>query len=192
MRFGSARWSIAWFFVWGVLVVFGLLGLTGCDTREALLITPLDPHERMAWRHTQSDATALARGIHEEALWLVGQAHAKAHCESVHGRPRGGSEEQASGVAAQGVFVPHEQAAARGADAAMPRAAARGAARPASRTINPNTATRSQLQRLPRVGPATALAIVEGRPYASVDELRRVKGIGPSTLEGIRPHLEIP
>jgi competence protein ComEA len=53
--------------------------------------------------------------------------------------------------------------------------------------VNVNTATQEELESLPGVGPKTAQAIIAGRPYASVDDLLRVKGIGPATLAKIRP-----
>ena len=37
-----------------------------------------------------------------------------------------------------------------------------------------------------RIGPVLARRIVEGRPYRSVEELRKVHGIGRKRLEGIR------
>jgi competence ComEA-like helix-hairpin-helix protein len=52
--------------------------------------------------------------------------------------------------------------------------------------ININTATAAELEALPRIGPAIAWRIVEGRPYRSVEELARVKGIGKKRLEEIR------
>ena len=46
------------------------------------------------------------------------------------------------------------------------------------------------LEALPGVGPATSAAIIDERerngPFASVDDLLRVTGIGPSKLEAIR------
>ena len=48
------------------------------------------------------------------------------------------------------------------------------------------------LQRLPAVGPALAARIVETRgakPFATPDDLRRVRGIGAKTLETLRPHV---
>jgi competence protein ComEA len=56
--------------------------------------------------------------------------------------------------------------------------------------INVNTATADELQRLPGIGPVTAQAIVAARgraPFQSLHDLDRVKGIGPKTLEKIRP-----
>ncbi len=56
--------------------------------------------------------------------------------------------------------------------------------------LNLNTATADDLDELPGVGPATAAAIVAHRdaagPYASVDQLLDVKGIGPAKLEALR------
>ncbi|MGE5603910.1 MAG: helix-hairpin-helix domain-containing protein [Nitrososphaerales archaeon] len=52
--------------------------------------------------------------------------------------------------------------------------------------INLNTATLAELDTLPEVGPKTAQLIVDGRPYAQVEDLLKVKGIGPATLAKIR------
>jgi len=57
--------------------------------------------------------------------------------------------------------------------------------------LDPNRASRDELLKLPGVGEVTALAIIEARPFASVDDLRRVSGIGPVTLERLRPHLRL-
>jgi len=55
--------------------------------------------------------------------------------------------------------------------------------------INVNTASKSQLDQLYGIGPAKARAIVDARPYHSVDELTRAKGIGPATLSRIRDYI---
>jgi competence protein ComEA len=52
--------------------------------------------------------------------------------------------------------------------------------------VNLNTATLAELDTLPGVGPKTGQLIVEGRPYGQVDDLLKVKGIGPATLAKIR------
>jgi competence protein ComEA len=57
-----------------------------------------------------------------------------------------------------------------------------------------NTAPPAELQRLPGVGPTLAQRIVAGRaqtPFKSVEELRRIKGIGLKTLERIRPFVKV-
>ena len=61
--------------------------------------------------------------------------------------------------------------------------------------IDPNRAPEVELDRLPGVGPATAAAIVRARDtaaFAGLDDLLRVRGIGPATLERIRPSLDLP
>jgi competence protein ComEA len=53
--------------------------------------------------------------------------------------------------------------------------------------IDINTATEAELESLPGVGPEIAREIIDGRPYGSVDELLRIKGIGTKRLAEIRP-----
>jgi competence ComEA-like helix-hairpin-helix protein len=57
--------------------------------------------------------------------------------------------------------------------------------------IDINTATGDELTMLRGIGPTRAAAIVEFRdkhgPFASLDELAGVKGIGDETIDGIRP-----
>ena len=53
--------------------------------------------------------------------------------------------------------------------------------------IDLNTATQTELETLPGIGASKAAAIIANRPYATVDDLDRVPGIGPSTLNQLRP-----
>ena len=61
----------------------------------------------------------------------------------------------------------------------------------ASRPINVNTASQAQLEQLPSIGPSRAADIIANRPYASIDELDRVPGIGVATLEELRPFVTV-
>jgi competence protein ComEA len=61
--------------------------------------------------------------------------------------------------------------------------------------VNLNAATAEQLDTLPRVGPATAAAIIEWRTrhgaFHTVDDLLDVSGIGPARLEQLRPYVRV-
>ncbi len=60
--------------------------------------------------------------------------------------------------------------------------------------INVNAASADELRQLPGIGPALSARIIqarEQRPFQSVDELRRVKGIGVKTLESLRPFVKV-
>ncbi len=78
--------------------------------------------------------------------------------------------------------------------AATLAAAADTAPAPAG-VVNVNTASVQQLQLLPRVGPALASRIIEFReangPFAAVDELVAVRGVGERSLELMRPYLTV-
>jgi competence protein ComEA len=56
--------------------------------------------------------------------------------------------------------------------------------------MNVNTTTQAELEALPGVGPTIARRIIEGRPYRSVEELERVKGIGKTRLGKIRAFVQ--
>ena len=66
-------------------------------------------------------------------------------------------------------------------------------------SLDPNTAAWEELACLPSLGPSAAKAIVAyrqqkqsaglARPFSSAADLDKVAGIGPSTLEEIRPYL---
>ena len=65
----------------------------------------------------------------------------------------------------------------------------------ASGTININTASASDLEKLPGIGPSLAQRIVEYRdshgPFATVDALTDVPGIGKAKLEGLREQVTV-
>lgn len=58
-----------------------------------------------------------------------------------------------------------------------------------------NRADRAELEQVPGIGPTLAKEIEDHRkkkgPFKSVDELRQVKGMGPVTLDKVRPFLHV-
>ena len=73
-----------------------------------------------------------------------------------------------------------------------------GLAGPAAGVAEPvdvNRATIQQLEAIDGIGSAKARAIVEFRdqngPFAHVDDLRQVRGIGEKLLTAIRPHVTV-
>jgi len=57
---------------------------------------------------------------------------------------------------------------------------------PPSEPLSINQALAEDLARIPGIGNVLAQRIIEARPFKTVDELKRVSGIGPATLEEIR------
>jgi competence protein ComEA len=61
--------------------------------------------------------------------------------------------------------------------------------------VNINTAGQKALERLPYIGPSMAKKIIEYRSsaggFTSVEQLGRVKGIGPKRLEQLRRHVTV-
>lgn len=49
--------------------------------------------------------------------------------------------------------------------------------------VNANTASMEEIDSLPGIGPKLARRIIEGRPYASVEDLRKIPGLGGKTWE---------
>ena len=81
------------------------------------------------------------------------------------------------------------------APAPVPSTAAPPAASGAPALVNLNTASATELEELPQVGPVTAAAIVAWREehggFSSVDQLLEVDGIGEVTLGQIAPHATV-
>lgn len=60
--------------------------------------------------------------------------------------------------------------------------------------VNLNTATETELRRLPGIGPSKARRIIETRTqrrFQSTDQIMRVKGIGRKTYRKLKPNLSV-
>ncbi len=61
--------------------------------------------------------------------------------------------------------------------------------------VNINTATASELDALPGIGPTTAQMIVDYRlqhgPFQFIQDIQNVPGVGPSTYDGIKDYITV-
>ncbi len=119
----------------------------------------------------------------------VGKATAKA---IIAGRPykslddlkrvKGMSDKKISAIKDQVTFG---AAAAPAAPSAAPKAAGKPG-KSSTAIVDLNSADEKTLASLPGVGKATAKAIVAGRPYKSLDDLKRVKGMSDKKINAIK------
>jgi competence protein ComEA len=76
-------------------------------------------------------------------------------------------------------------AAATAAPAAIPKAAGTSG-KTATALIDLNSADQKTLESLPGIGKSTAKAIIAGRPYKSIDDLKSVKGMSDKKINAIK------
>lgn len=188
------------------------LGKQASDKTAALLGAPFTVHTRMS--------KALGDGIHERfygfvetedgkdlATELVRAGLARAYGVSADG-PGGRSRERYKEILADielqsakrgiGIWavtnwdkLPNEREVQRTEDE-EDQIAKGNHPLPVEFRLNPNTASRDDLVRLPKIGEALADRIMEARddaPFKKPEDLMRVLGIKKKTLEGIRQYL---
>ena len=57
--------------------------------------------------------------------------------------------------------------------------------------VDINTATAVELETLPGIGPVLARRIIESRPYETIEELTRVKGIGSKSFARLKNQITV-
>jgi competence protein ComEA len=57
--------------------------------------------------------------------------------------------------------------------------------------ININTADQATIEKLPEIGPVKAKAIIDGRPYNSVEDIMKIKGIKGKTFDAIKDYIVV-
>ena len=57
--------------------------------------------------------------------------------------------------------------------------------------VNLNTASLQELEALPEIGPVKAQAIIDARPFSSVEDVMRVKGIKEGTFDAIKDRITV-
>jgi competence protein ComEA len=121
-----------------------------------------------------------------ETLPGVGEVTAR---KIVAGRPYASVDDLAkAGIPARTIeAIRAHVTVAPAAPRVAPKAETPKAATPKAATrVNVNTATAALLQTLPGIGPASAAAIIAGRPFKTVDDLEKVRGLGPAKVAALR------
>jgi competence protein ComEA len=173
----------------GLLLAGVLIGLL---TSGLLLVLIAEPRGEPARLHPPPTPRPVrvhvAGAVRQPGVYELPQGAVVAQAIEAAGGGRPEADLEAVNLAApladgQQVFVPR-----RAADAALEPGSQAGST-PRSVLLNINTATASELEDLPGIGPVLAERIVAYRqehgPFQKVEDLLRVPGIGPAKLADI-------
>lgn len=91
------------------------------------------------------------------------------------------------------LYIPSigEQSMASGGGTDVSSGGTNGVLGTATKTVNINTASASELDALPGVGPATAQKIISNRPYEKIDDLVSKKAVGASVFAKIKDQISV-
>ncbi len=152
------------------IVSLGMLMVVGCGQREVLRFVPAAPGYAVERPEDEEGSDAGVKAAHHRVAAATRLGERVAASERALRHPAEASVPVRSRAAAP--VVEEGSAAAASAPPTL---------------VDLNTATLAELDALPRVGPAMAARIVAKRPFRRADDLRRVSGIGPSTLRALKP-----
>jgi competence protein ComEA len=113
------------------------------------------------------------------------------------GKPKAGevaekAETKAGEVAEKGKAKAKAGEVAEKAKSKVDTAKEKGKAKlPAGKTININTASKEEIDQLFGIGEVRAQAIIDGRPYKTIEDVKNVKGIGDGIFAKIKDQITV-
>ena len=111
------------------------------------------------------------------------------------GGPTGEADLERINLALELADQQHVHVPEKGEENAPPAVSGGEADGAASEIVNINTATQPELETLPGIGPVTAGKIIAYReshgPFARIEDIDDVPGIGPATFEGLKDLIRV-
>jgi competence protein ComEA len=167
-----------------------LLAVPSSDAQELKTKPKVAGKTKPAAKHVDLNA---ASAEELQTLPGIGEAYSK---KIIDGRPYKSVEDLSKiGIPAKTVdeIKPLVVVKAPAAEPAAKKRTTQKKAAPVTPTaaVDLNTADLAALETLPGIGPALAKSIIAGRPYKSVDELERVKGLGAAKIATLKEHVVV-